>query len=147
MSWPAPTRSHHDKFCQAEGWKVVRDARGRTVGHHVTYELHLLDGRILRTRISRPVNRDTYGPRMWSSILRDQLEVTPEEFWACVLEGAVPARSATEPVTNALPAQLVHLLIHQAKVSESEVATMSRDEAIARLNQYWAEEALARQIP
>ena len=141
MSWPAPTRSYHDKFCQVEGWKVVRDARGHTVGHHVTYELHLLDGRILRTRISRPVNRDTYGPRIWSSILRDQLEVTPEEFWACVLEGAVPARSVPEPVADALPAQLVYLLLHQAKVPESEVAAMSRDEAIARLNQHWAEQA------
>lgn len=141
MSWPAPTHSYHDQFCQVEGWKVVRDARGRPVGHHVTYELHLLDGRILRTRISRPINRDTYGPRMWSSILRDQLEVTPEEFWACVLEGVVPARSAPELVSDALPAQLVYLLIHQAKVPESEVAAMSRDEAIARLNLYWAEHA------
>lgn len=141
MNWPASTRSHHDKFCQVEGWKVVRDARGRTVGHHLTYELYLLDGRILRTRISRPVNRDTYGPRIWSSILRDQLEVTPEEFWACVLEGVVPARSAPESVVEALPAQLVYLLIHQVKVPESEVAAMSREEAIARLNQHWAEQA------
>jgi hypothetical protein len=140
MNWPAPTRSHHDKFCQVEGWKVVRDARGRPIGHHVTYELHLLDGRILRTRISRPVNRDTYGPKMWSSLLRDQLEVTPDEFWRCVLEGKLPARSAPESVADTLPVQLVYLLIHQAKVPESEVAAMSRDEAIARLNQYWAEQ-------
>jgi hypothetical protein len=139
MSWPAPTRSYHEKFCQVEGWKAVRDARGRAIGHHVTYELHLLDGRILRTRISRPVNRDTYGPGMWSSILRDQLEVAAEEFWACVLEGTVPARSAPKPAADALPAQLVHLLIYQAKVPESEVAAMNKDEAIARLNQYWAE--------
>lgn len=140
MSWPAPTRSYHDKFCQAEGWKVVRDAGGRPIEHPDTYELHLLDGRILRTRISRPANRETYGPRMWSSILRDQLEVTSEEFWTCALDGVVPARSALEPVAHALPAQLVHLLIHQARIPESEVAGMSRDEAIVRLNQYWAEQ-------
>jgi hypothetical protein len=80
---------------------------------------------------------------MWASILRDQLDVTPDEFWACALDRVVPARSAPDFMADAdaLPAQLVYLLIHQAKVPEPEVAAMSRDEAVARLNQYWAEQA------
>lgn len=59
---------------------------------HVTYELTLHDGRILRTRISHPVDRTTYGAGMWSHILRDQLDVSEGEFRDCVLEGRVPAR-------------------------------------------------------
>ena len=57
MSWPQSTRQDHEKFCGAEGWGLVRDARGRTGTHHVTYELGLPDGRVLRTRISHPVDR------------------------------------------------------------------------------------------
>jgi hypothetical protein len=48
--------------------------------------------------------------------------------------------SRTEPTVDALPAQLVYLLIRQAKVPESEIAAMNRDEAIARLSQHWAEQ-------
>jgi hypothetical protein len=142
MSWPAPTRADHAAFCQAEGWQLVRDARGRSVAHHVTYELHLSDGRVLRTRISRPPNRTTYGAGIWRAILRDQLCVSEAEFWACVKDGEVPERSVVRPVAEtAIPAQVVHTLIHQVGIPEAEVAAMGRDEAIARLNRFWTEGA------
>lgn len=67
--------------------------------------------------------------------------MTPEEFRACVQHGVVPVRSALPPVADALPVQLVHALIRQANVPESEVARMTKDEAIARLSQHWAEQA------
>ena len=38
-AWPQPTREDHERFCQAEGWERVREAKGRTGTHHVTYEL------------------------------------------------------------------------------------------------------------
>lgn len=44
MSWPQATRRDHERFCDIEGWKPVRDVRGRTGAHHVTYELALPDG-------------------------------------------------------------------------------------------------------
>jgi len=87
----------HDAFCKIEGWEQVRDAQGRTGTHHVIYELQLHDGRILRTRVSHPVNRDTYGASLWSHILPDQLEVDQATFWACVQEGKKPDRGAPEP--------------------------------------------------
>jgi hypothetical protein len=40
---------------------------GRTGTHHVTYELDLIDGGVLRTRISHPVDRSSYGRSMWST--------------------------------------------------------------------------------
>ncbi|MFV2087505.1 hypothetical protein [Micromonospora sp. LOL_021] len=61
MTWPQPVRQAHEKFCQHEQWTRVRDARGRTGTHHVTFELGLADGRILRTRLSHPVDRSVYG--------------------------------------------------------------------------------------
>ncbi|MFJ3976566.1 cytotoxic translational repressor of toxin-antitoxin stability system [Streptomyces sp. NPDC090021] len=137
MSRPQPDRERHDRFCGVEGWMRVRDARGRTGTHHVTYELTLHDGRVLRTRISHPVDRTVYGPAMWSHILRDQLDVTDDEFWACVLRGELPDRGVPEAPKEALPADLVYLLINRVGLAEKTVATLSKEEAVARLQQYW----------
>ena len=138
MTWPAPTREAHEAFCTIEGWQPARNARGKSGTHHVTYELQLHDGRILRTRISHPVNREAYGENLWGHILRDQLDVDQAAFWACVQERKKPDRGAPEPPAQALPADLVHLLLTRVHLSEAEVAAMSKDEAIARMQKYWA---------
>ncbi|WP_116198986.1 cytotoxic translational repressor of toxin-antitoxin stability system [Amycolatopsis circi] len=140
-SWPQPTRDDHETFCKVEEWRRVRDARGRTGTHHVTYELDLVDGRILRTRISHPVDRSGYGPGLWKHILRDQLDVGEPDFWACVQDGVKPARGTREPPVGALPADLVYLLLSRVGLDEAEVAGMSKDEAVARVQRYWAENA------
>ncbi|MCO1580947.1 cytotoxic translational repressor of toxin-antitoxin stability system [Crossiella sp. SN42] len=138
-SWPQPTRQAHQKFCLVEEWRQVRDARGRTGTHHVTYELHLVDGRILRTRVSHPVDRSCYGPSIWRHILRDQLDVDEPVFWACARDGVKPARGVPEPPAEALPAELVHLLISQVGLAEAEVAKLGKAEAVARLQRFWTE--------
>jgi hypothetical protein len=140
VSGGAASRRDHDRFCQIEGWEQVRNARGRT-GHHHTYELKLSDGRILRTRISHPVNNDTYGARTWAHILRDQLDVSEPEFWACIDERKLPARGPTadETPANALPASLVHQLIHVAGVPEDEVARMSLERAVEVMTAHWSQ--------
>ena len=139
MTWPAPTRSDHQTFCEAEGWEPVKNARGRISGHHaLTYELALRDGRILRTRISHPVNADAYGANLWSHILRDQLDVDEETFWACVRDGKKPERGQPEPPGDTLPASLAHLLVTQLRLSSAEVAVMTRGQAIARMQEHWS---------
>jgi hypothetical protein len=139
MTWPPATREDHERFCLTEGWRRVRDARGRTGTHHVTYELDLADGRRLRTRVSHPVDRTDYGPAIWSHVLRDQLEVLEEEFWACVRDKIKPGRGIPEPPPESLPADLVHLLISRVGIPDGEVAAMTKDEAISRLQRFWTE--------
>lgn len=139
MTWPQATREDHERFCQAEGWQRVRDAKGRTGTHHVIYELTLPDGQILRTRISHPPDRTSYGDSIWSHILRDQLLVSQEVFWACVRDGKLPDRGVPAVPPEALPADLVYLLISRVRLTEAEVRQLSRAEAIARLQQYWTE--------
>jgi hypothetical protein len=57
-------------------------------------------------------------------------------------DGEVPERSGVRPVAEAaVPAQVVHTLIHQVGIPEAEVAEMGRAEAIARLNRFWTEGA------
>ncbi|MET0236017.1 MAG: cytotoxic translational repressor of toxin-antitoxin stability system [Kibdelosporangium sp.] len=128
MSRPNP--ADHDRFCQVEGWIGVREQ------NHVTYELGLPDGRVLRTRVSQ---REAYGPELWQHILRDQLEVDEQAFWACVTAGEKPDRGVPQPRPDALPVDLVHLLITRVGLSERTVAAMTRKDAIARLDLYWEE--------
>lgn len=113
------------------------NAKCQKVRHHATYELALHDGRILRTRISRPVDRTTYGPSLWGEILKNQLEVAPEEFWKCVKEGALPDRGVPEAPTIALPFELVILLTKTAGIPEATVAAMSKEDAVQAMNDYW----------
>ena len=140
-AWPQPTRADHERFCQLEGWQRVRDAKGRTGTHHVTYELALWDGQVLRTRISHPPDRTTYGPAIWNHILRDQLKVGQDAFWACVQDGTRPDRGAPAPPPQALPADLVHLLLTRVGLTEDEVRRLSKPEAIARLQQHWTQDS------
>jgi hypothetical protein len=138
-AWPQPTREDHERFCMVEGWQKVRDAKGRTGTHHVTYELVLWNGEVLRTRISHPPDRTVYGTSIWSHILRDQLKVDQDAFWACVRDGTRPDRGAPAPIPEALPADLVHLLLTRVGLTEDEVRSLSKLDAIARLQQYWTE--------
>jgi hypothetical protein len=95
---------------------------------------------VLRTRISRPVNRTTYGPAMWRHILTEQLQVSEEEFWACVDDGQSPRRGAPDmPAQDAsIPASLVYQLIDDVGLSEEEISRLTRAEAIARMQAHWS---------
>lgn len=122
----------------------MRIAQGRAVRHHITYKLPVADGRILRTRISRPANNQTYGPALWSAILGPhQLDVTEDEFWACVEDGTKPIRPGLLPTApaEALPADLVYQLLHTVKLTEQEVAALTRQQAIDRMTEFWARPA------
>ena len=110
------------------------------MAHHITYELPLSDGRRLRTRVSRPADNTTYGPSLWKTILRDQLEVTGDEFWACVKDKQLPERGQDAEPTSvpALPAGLVYQLIHVAHVPEADVMGLTLDQANALMAAHWS---------
>ncbi len=140
MAFPPPTRQDHQQFCEVEGWAVVRSARGRKGRHHITYELAIGDGRVLRTRISHPPNRSDIGRGMFAHILRDQLCVSEQEFWACVKDGVSPDRGLRPlPDREPLPAELVHLLTTKAGFSNDEVRAMTKTEAIEAAQRHWTE--------
>lgn len=139
MSGPG-TRRDHNRFCQAEGWSEVRNARGKEVAHHITYELNLPDGHVLRTRVSRPADATTYGASLWKHILTDQLQVGEGEFWDCVSGGVRPDRGAAAgPAPAALPASLAYQLIHEAGVPEDEVARMTLQRATELMGEHWSQ--------
>lgn len=127
------TRIDHEAFCTTEGWAERRRATGKRGTHHVNYELSLPDGRILYTRISHPVDRTDYGPSMWAHILRDQLDVTSDEFWACVSDRVLPDRGDPSLMVEAIPMGVIRTLTQEARIPEAEVRAMTKAEAIARV--------------
>lgn len=138
--YPAATSEDHDDFCVAEKWQLVRGASGQPVRHHRTYELALWDGQILRTRISRPVDRSTYSAGMWTHILRTQLAVDAEAFWECVRDKKLPDRGAPETATQKepLPLYLVRAL-SELGVDENESLAFTAAEAAQLLAEKMAE--------
>jgi hypothetical protein len=111
VTWPAPSREAHNSFCLIEGWTEVRNAQRQKVRHHLTYELTRPDARLLRTGVSKPPNKDTYGAEIWSHILRDQLQVDETTFWARVQDKTKPDRGAPKAPAETVPADLAHLLM------------------------------------
>lgn len=137
VSHPTPTRRDHLRFCEIERWHRVRSAVGKDSTHHQTYELELDSGEILRTRISRPPDRTDYGAGLWSHILREQLQGSADEFWKCVQLGTPPDRGAPAAPPGAIPTELLYALKHSVGLTEEQLAKMSRQEAIERMQQYW----------
>ena len=116
-----------------EGWTRVIGARDRAVLHHATFTFATPQGDILRTRISHPIGRETYAPSMWAHILRDQLHVSADDFWACVLDGVLPDRGASKVPDAALPLPLVARLVRELGLSRTEIAKLAVEEARALL--------------
>lgn len=138
--WPAPQRIHHQKFVETEGWEYRGTVKRRT-GDHRRYQLHLPDGRLVMSKISHPPNKETYGPGLWAAILRDQLQVSAEEFWACVDGGVLPARSRRPtPRGEDIPIGVVHQLINRVGLTDAEVRALTKEQATDRLNRFCSEQ-------
>jgi hypothetical protein len=78
---------------------------------------------------------------MWPHILRGQLDVTATEFWACERDGVAPARmpdDAPDGLDDAIPVEVVELLIGGVGLTRRDLIGMTREEAISRLNEYWS---------
>ena len=120
-----------------EGWTRVTDARGRAVSHHAAFTFATPQGYVLRTRISHPIGRETYAPSMWAHALRDQLRVSADEFWTCVLDGVLPDRGAPKVPDAALPLPLVARLVRELGLSRSEIAKLSVEDATALLIEHF----------
>ena len=79
---------------------------------------------------------------MWSHILREQLAVSADEFWDCVNDHQPPQRSqppGRQP--EAIPVGVVTALVNVFRISEDEVRSMTKAQAIERLAQGYTDQA------
>lgn len=123
------------RFVETERWTAKGRARrpGATGDHH-RYTLVLATGEVLTVRISHGTGQYD-DAKLIAAICRDQLRVTEEDFWRCVERGVLPPRPQppAPPVTGpVLDAKLVRNLLRRVGLSQAEIATMSKAQAVAR---------------
>lgn len=129
-------------FVEREGWTRRGNSRGSGKrGDHDRYELTLANGNILYTRISHGSGQYD-DPRLIAEILRVQLAVTEEDFWACVEKATLPPRP--QPPTPQVPKEaldykLARNLINKVGLAEDEIFSMSKEEAVRRWQEYLAQ--------
>ena len=135
------THAAHRRFVETEDWTEKGTARGsRKTGSHYRYNLTLATGEVLTTRLSHRAGQIN-DPKLVAAILRDQLAVSEEDFWACVDSGRPPPRPKSQeppPAEEALDAKLVRNLIRKVKLSETEIAGLTKAEAERRWENYLA---------
>lgn len=126
------------EYVLRDGWiEEPNLARGQTrTGDHRRYRKELVDGTILRTKVPHGV-RDEIGIDLFRHILRAQLRVTEERFWA-VLHGAAADAEPSPPETAAIPGWLVERLLFTVGLPEDEIRAMTPDEARAAWETYRA---------
>jgi hypothetical protein len=129
-------------FVERDGWTEEPNlARGkRRVGDHWRYRKERPDGTILRTKVSHAV-RDEIGSDLFHHILRDQLGVDEERFWA-VVRGLPIDRAPAEPNPVTTPGWLVQRLMLTVGLSEEAVRAMAPEEAHAAWVEYQTRERL-----
>ena len=138
---PLP-HSAHRKFVETEGWEKKGTARGSgKTGDHYRYNLRLASGDVLTTRVSHGSGQIN-DPKLIAAIYREQLAVSEEDFWRCVDDGVLPPRP--QPLSalaagDPLEAKLVRNLIRRVGLTEAEIATFTKAEAVARWERYLTE--------
>lgn len=119
-------------FVENDGWSeepVLARGRRRT-GDHRRYRKELPDGTTLRTKVSHALG-DEIGLDLFKHILRDQLRVDEERFWA-VVRGRATAPPIEPPQETTLPGWIVQRLIFTVGVPEAEVRNMTPQQAFER---------------
>ncbi|MCL5445111.1 MAG: cytotoxic translational repressor of toxin-antitoxin stability system [Actinobacteria bacterium] len=129
------------KFVETEGWTQKGTARGRSkTGDHFRYTLTLATGEVLYTRVSHGSGQ-LDDPKIVAHVLRAELAVSAEDFWACVDNGVLPPRP--QPPRHHVPgevldAKLARNLIQKVGLTESDLSALSKEEAVRRWNAYLA---------
>jgi len=132
-----PTNSELRKFVTTEGWQDKDKKSGKKKGDHHRYILELLDGTVLYTRVSHG-SGGIDDPSLFASILRTQLAVTEDQFWACVNRGILPPRPGEAIATpvNAVNAGLARNLIKKVGLRPEDLEGLNQQRAIEIWNQF-----------
>lgn len=129
-----PSTDDLHRFCKVGEWEIHKTARSKKAGDHSRYRKVLPDGTVLITKVSHGRER-IEDPDLFQHILRTQLKVTAEQFWAAVDKRTKPERPGVGPEPppgQAIPFDLARNLLSKVGVSQTELARMNKEEAVAR---------------
>jgi hypothetical protein len=129
-----PSWGQIERFCRIDGWREVRST------DHVFFEKALADGTVLRTHRSF-ASKKTMSPGRFKAILRNQLQVSVDDFWNA-LETAKPVDRPSAPPEEGptLPAYLVRVLEGDLHLPREEIAKLSAAEARRLVEKHWSSE-------
>ena len=138
-----PTFQELIRFVQVEGWEDKDKKSGKKKGDHHRYVFTTPTGERLYTRISHGKGQ-IYNPDLFQHILRDQLGIDGDQFWAAVDHGVKPVRQSpiSMQMSGSLDAKLVRNLITKVKVNPIQLEAITQSDAVS-LWQEW----LAANIP
>ena len=127
-----PTFNELIRFVQVEGWEDKDKKSEKKKGNHHRYVFTTPTGERLYTRISHGKGR-IYNPHLFQHILRDQLGIDGDQFWAAVDHGIKPVRQSPTAMqmSGSLDAKLVRNLITKVKVNPNQLMEMTQHEAIS----------------
>lgn len=129
----------HLKFVETEGWVKKTKARaGAKTGDHQRYTLTLATGEVLYTRGSHGSGQID-DPGLVAAVLRTQLQVTEDAFYACVNDGVLPPRpqpEAPDVPAEGIDASLMRNLVRKVGLSADQISKMTKEEAVAAWQEY-----------
>ncbi|MDQ1248075.1 MAG: hypothetical protein QG597_2447 [Actinomycetota bacterium] len=134
-----PTTKDLLRFLAVEGWEDKDAASGKRTGDHHRFVFTTPTGDRLYTKVSHGTK--SYRSRdLFKAILRDQLQVSEEEFWQAVDHGVAPNRPRPEQPAQTkgggIDAKLARNLLTKVGVRPTELAGLSQGDAVA-LWQAW----------
>ncbi|MGK2936220.1 MAG: hypothetical protein ACSLFR_00180 [Solirubrobacteraceae bacterium] len=118
-------------FVRTDEWEEI----SRT--DHYRYIKKLVDGKLLRTRVSFGRGPAFDDPGLWSRVWRHQLDLRSEdEFWEALRTGnpvdRTPPAATAAPTQPTKPMWLVEFLTNVVGLALEDVLSMTEDEAMAR---------------
>ena len=138
MTPKSPSWGDIRKFLAADQWRELPSAsRGGSQTDHIWFEKAFADGRVLRTKISHSL-RKTVSAGRFRAICRHELEVSVDEFWACVRSRKPVDRPVpVEELEYQHPAWVVDVLVGKLHMSGEDLAKLGRAEAERLVHEYW----------
>lgn len=139
MTPTAPNWADVEKFLDVDSWRQIpAGERGGRRQTHVFFEKLLPDGRLLQTHISHDRSKKI-SPGRFSTILRDQLEVSRADFWEAIRSGepvSRPVEIEEGPVEH--DAWVIAVLVGELHMSAEEIEGLSEEEAVRLVHERWA---------
>jgi len=128
-----PTYRELRRFVELEGWADKDAASSKKKGDHHRYVFTTPMGERLYTRISHG-HGQYQDPNLFQHILRDQLKVSEEQFWAAVDQGAKPERPTpgAAPTAPSIDAKLARNLLTKVGLAPADLVGLTQEEAVAR---------------
>ena len=133
-----PTYKELRRFVDVEGGTDKDKASGKSKGDHHRYTFQPPTGEPLYTKVSHGSGQ-IGNPDLFKAILRDQLCVDEDQFWAAVDDDVKPTRpapGAPEVPGPSLDAKLARNLHTRVGLPWSVIGSMSQADAVATWQEY-----------